>query len=94
MIVADTLSRRPEHLSVSLSTIASRTSSFLDKIREAYSNDDDFGSLYNTATNNIDLLPDKYTFIDGLLLLENRICVPRVSSLRHQLLSEGHDITI
>ena len=94
MIVADTLSRRPEHLSVSLSTIVSRTSSFLDKIREAYPNDDDFGSLYNTATNNIDLLPDKYTFIDGLLLLENRICVPRVSSLRHQLLSENHDITI
>ena len=57
MIVADTLSRRPDHLPVSLNVISARpSSSFLDELRKSYDKDDDFGALFKTASTNLDLL--------------------------------------
>jgi hypothetical protein len=91
MIVADTLSRRPDLATIALNYVVTAKLPLFDKIRAAYSNDPDFGEMYALAQKDPLSLPSPYSLHSHLLFFENRICVPKNVDMRHVILSEYHD---
>ena len=80
-IVADVLSRRY----ALVSTLNARLLGF-EYVKELYSTDDDFGSMYEACEKSAF---GKFYRLDGYLFRENRLCVPN-SSMRELLVREAH----
>jgi hypothetical protein len=97
-IVADALSRRPD---LSLNAISTAQPAYLDRIRDQYPNDPDFGEIFEHLTANqappgtLRGKLSKYHIIDGILyFLDNRVCVPVDKRLREDLIHAHHDAPI
>ena len=67
MIVADTLSRRPDFDNIALNSILTKASlPLFDKIRLSYDQDPDFGSIFSSLSTSPDP-SSKYILRDGCL---------------------------
>lgn len=82
-VVADALSRRPDHQVNAISLLRPDTA-LLNQLKAAYAAD----PLYSGE------LHDGYSTRDGLFYFDNRLCVPDNAALRQRLLHESHDSSV
>ena len=82
--MADALSRRP-HLLHMLSTNVTG----FESIKAEYANDEDFGNIYNSLSNQEQATVKDYILREEFLFYKSRLCIPR-GSFREFLLIELH----
>jgi hypothetical protein len=86
-IVADALSRRPDHRISAISQVhPSKT--LLRAIMAAYNEDPQFQDLHMSAKTAFQIKPS------GLIYRDQRICIPNDDSIKQQLLREHHDTRV
>ena len=98
-IVADSLSRRPDHKvnMVRLTHITTLETTELAGLTQAYETCPDFGNVFRTLTDASATPPRKtrFTVREGLLFYDReRLCVPKAHKLRQKMLYEHHDAKI
>jgi len=82
--VADALGRRPHLLHMFLAHVAG-----FNNIKTEYTNDEDFGSVWNNISNQGHTAEKEYVSHEGFLFYKSWQCVPR-GSFREFLITELH----
>ena len=72
--VADALSRRPHLLHMFSANIVG-----FESVKAEYTNDEDFGNIYNTLSNQEQTTVKEYVIREEFLFYKSRLCIPRGS---------------
>lgn len=88
--VADVLSRLPTN-----NIEVTSDKPLLDKIREAYNDNEFFGPIVTYLRKGSDTHYNSYEYVNDLLYIRegHRLCVPENNEIRTQLLAMSHDHT-
>ena len=79
--MVDALSRRPHLLHITSVTVTE-----FDSMKNEYSDDEDFGKLWNELSSPDAQHQEDYMLRDGFLFFKSRLCIPR-GSFREFLIS-------
>jgi hypothetical protein len=90
-VVADALSRRPDHREVNAVSTIDYSNTLLKEIKDAYKNDDVCVQLMQNGKSETD---DAITIRDGLIYHDEALYIPAHEPIKTQLLSEAHDAKI
>lgn len=91
-VVADALSRRPDHSTNQVNTSTTvEVKSIMDQIKSSYSNDSGCRQYFDDITK---FESDGFSITNGVLYKDDKIYIPNSESLRTQLLNEAHDVKI
>jgi len=82
--VADALSRIPHLLHMFSANVAG-----FDSMKTEYTNDEDFGSVWNNISKQGHIAEKEYVSRDGFLFFKSQLCVPR-GSFREFLITKLH----